>query len=152
MAEECLEVRRALLSMAWEQIVQPGDFAWIQGFVSRSREEKNAPGSGAGRALEKLLQGGAEPAEITEVVRLMQFEAIFGLLYCLEDPPHSAYTWRIFQVNEDGEPIEAISAAYESLLSADPTGKELRPSGATQRGSQRTQPSHHREQRERRRR
>jgi len=122
-----VRVRRDLLKTAWEQILGPQETDWIESLIEQARREPNGPGSGAGPALERLLAAGADPGDLTEIVRVMQYEALFGFLYSLEDPPHSAFSWKIFRTDEDASPLEPVDAVYESLLSADPTGKELRP-------------------------
>jgi hypothetical protein len=122
-----IHARRALLRTAWSQILSPEDTNWINSLVEQAKREPNAPGSGAGAALRRLLKNGVDPGDITKVVRVMQYEALFGLFYSLEDPPDSSFRWKIFLTDEDGSPQEPVDAVYESLLSADPTGRELRP-------------------------
>jgi len=63
---------------------------------------------------------------------VMQWELLFGLCYLLDDPGDvedevKDMAWGLFQVDEDGRPIAAISSLHESVLETDPTGREMTP-------------------------
>lgn len=108
-------VRHTLLFAAWRHIVDRAG-AWIDGMVD------SYP---AGPPLRALLAAGADRAMVTQLVRAMQFEAVAGLVGALDDgaaAPSSA-RWRLFEVDEHGQPTRAIHALHESLTGADPTGE-----------------------------
>src|SRR5258705_6557785 len=77
--------RFLFLRQAWRMLVDESD-QWIQAQIDYSRENAGAPCSGGGRALENLLAKGVNPQDITEVVRVMQYELLFRLCYLLNDP------------------------------------------------------------------
>jgi hypothetical protein len=73
------------------------------------------PGSAftdAGEALSRLLAAGADRHDLNAVARAVIYEAVFDVLYMLDDPGV-----------DDGN----VFMLHESLLSADPSGREGRP-------------------------
>ncbi|MBX3402497.1 MAG: hypothetical protein KF699_03695 [Phycisphaeraceae bacterium] len=79
---------------------------------------------------------GVTDEELTDLVRTMQFSALFNFLNALDNPPGDvsdlplakATRWGLFRVDpETGIPIETVGGLYESLLETDPTGREMRP-------------------------
>ena len=74
------------LRQAWARVVPDGDISWIDRHIEESRRLPDAPCSGIGPALERLQAAGADSTDITEVVRVMQYELLFALCYLLEDP------------------------------------------------------------------
>ena len=113
-------------------VVAEDDESWIANAQASAAAKPNEPGAGIGPALDRLLACGANEEDITQVVRVMQWELLFGLCYLLEDPGDVEdevrdLEWSLFQVNEAGEPIAAINCLHESVLETDPTGREMRP-------------------------
>lgn len=47
------------------------------------------------------------------------------------EPEVSDPWWTLFLVDENGTPIVPVDALIESVLETDPTGREMRPPGAT---------------------
>ena len=123
--------RFLFLRQAWKLIIDEDDEKWID--IYRAPAAKpNEPGAGIGPALNRLLSSGANKKDITEVVRVMQWELLFCFCYLLEDPGDVEdevrdLGWALFQVNEEGEPIVPINGLHESVLEMDPTGREMRP-------------------------
>jgi hypothetical protein len=57
---------------------------------------------------------------------------LFQFCYLLEDPgdvePEVAdISWRLVQVDDDGNVLANVSGLHESVLETDPTGREMRP-------------------------
>lgn len=124
--------RYLFLRQAWKSVLPDGDTAWIDAYRADARKSPDAPLAGVGHALERLLAAGADRADIAEVARGLQYETMFGMGYLLEDPsieePELAdMSWRLYQTDEDGDPIEPIGGLHESCLETDPTGREMRP-------------------------
>jgi hypothetical protein len=88
-----------------------------------------------------MLDAGITAREIARLAKLIGYETAFGIMYLLEDS-HASYEgfppepeqlwWRLFLIDpESEEPGEALRAFHESLLSMDPSGREMRPKRKT---------------------
>jgi hypothetical protein len=124
--------RYLFLRQAWKQVIDEDDHSWIQAQIDRSLEHPGRPCSGIGPALQRLLDHGANPQDLTDVVRVMQYELLFGLCYLLgdpglEEPEVQDISWGLIQFDKNGDAVAEISGLYESLLGMDPTGREMRP-------------------------
>lgn len=124
--------RFLFLRQAWREVVPEDDQSWIQAEINHSDKEPGAPCSGIGSALKNLLAAGADPQDITDVVRVMQYNLLFRLCYLLGDPgelePEVQHmSWGLVQLDEQGEVVARIDCLHESLLGMDPTGREMRP-------------------------
>jgi hypothetical protein len=121
--------RFLFLREAWKLVVRDGDASWIK---ARLRDDPEGPGGEISPALKRLLAAGAAESDLTAVVRTMQWRLLFGLCQLLDDPGSleqevREVAWRLFQVDEDDQPIVAIGGLHESVLETDPTGREMRP-------------------------
>ena len=85
---------------------------WIDNVIKSSGKDSNAPFADLGPVLKRLRGLGASNNELSLIARFAAFEASFGLLYMLGDPGI-----------DDGN----YEMMHESLLGADPSGKEGRP-------------------------
>jgi hypothetical protein len=127
--------RFLFLKQAWALIHQDRSIDWIARSIGSSERRPRDPHAGEGHALKRLLADGADPADLTELVRNAQAELLFSFCYLLDDPgmvPPIArdYSWGLFLVDEEGEPLVPtvlVSGLYESVLATDPTGREMRP-------------------------
>ena len=104
---------------------------WIAAEMAAARRDPSAPYAGVGLALEPLKGAGASDRDLTDLVRGRQAE-LFSLCYLLEDPkidePESQdVLWLLLQITEEGEIVGPMSGLHESVLEADPTGREMRP-------------------------
>ena len=109
--------RQELLRSLWEEIIN-GYMRehWIDNVIRGSEKNPNAPFGDSGAVLQRLLAAGASRRDLSLIARHAAYESVFGTLYALEDPG--------LDDPEDGAML------HESLLSADPSGKEGRPSSA----------------------
>ena len=124
--------RFLFLRQIWREVLDENDVSWIQRQIKTSDQNPDAPCSGIGPALQRLLEKGADPQDITDIARTMQYQLLFRLCYLLSDPSISEpdlqdFGWGLFQVNGDGEIVDTIGMLHESLLETDPTGREMRP-------------------------
>lgn len=124
--------RFLFLRQAWKRIVPEDDPSWIDANIDFARREPDAPYAGAGHTLASLRERGATDREVTELVRSMQAEFLFGLCQLLEDPgieePELADTaWGLFLLDDADRPTIEIGGLHESVLSTDPSGREARP-------------------------
>lgn len=125
--------RYLFLRQAWRLVIGVDDHSWI----SKMRP-KHPSQSGAefGPAIDRLLAAGAQQEDLTTIVRIMQWWLLSGLCVLLEDPgrlePEVAdMAWLLFRVDENDNPVEPIDGLVESVLFTDPTGREMRPPGAS---------------------
>lgn len=134
--------RFVFLRTAWQSVVEDGDTSWMDGQIEAAEERPRDPGAGIGPALKRMLAAGASREDITEVVRVMQWTVLAGLAYQLADPGVVEYPnpkmpqvdWALFEVDEDGQPLQPIDGLHESVLDTDPSGREMRPKGVTREG------------------
>jgi hypothetical protein len=126
------------LRAAWKCVVPDNDPSWIHE-ARMPPEHPNAPGAGLGPALDRLIAKGADLRDINAVVRNMQYALLFNLCRLTEDwtqgredlPRVSAeldsVRWALFEIDEEQRPLRKIACIHESVLSMDPTGREMRP-------------------------
>ncbi|OWK37812.1 hypothetical protein FRUB_06932 [Fimbriiglobus ruber] len=80
--------------------------------VAETQTRPSGSFADAGHAISRLLAAGADRGDLAAVARAIAYETAFSLLYMLDDP------------GVDGG---AVFMLHESLLSADPSGREGRP-------------------------
>jgi hypothetical protein len=124
--------RFLFLRQAWARVVAEGDTAWIDREVAESRKLPTDPGAGLGLACQRLLAAGASREDIAEVARHTQWQLLHSLCYLLDDPSleeeELAHVgWALHEVSPDGTLGRPIGGLHESVLEADPTGREMRP-------------------------
>lgn len=108
-------VRHALLFAAWQHVVDPGG-DWL---------DQTIDSFPAGPPLAALLASGVDRHALTQLVRAMQFEALAGLVLALDSGAHpvTRARWRLYEVDDRGQPRRPVHALHESLTGADPTGE-----------------------------
>src|SRR5690349_17315592 len=103
--------RFLFLRQAWKLVINDHDPDWIRKHLN---SDSAAPGSAIGPALTRLLGHGVAEGDLTTVVRVMQWELLFGLCSLLDDPGEvenelKGIAWRLMQVNEDGDPVAVMA-------------------------------------------
>ena len=108
--------REEFLKHLWLDSINPCmQEHWIDNAIRDSERQPDSPLADLGPALKRLLAVGATRRDLSLVARASAYESVFSTLYALSDP------------GVDGNDVEML---HESLLSADPSGKEGRPSSA----------------------
>jgi hypothetical protein len=132
-------LRFLVLRGMWKGVLTDGDSKWMEALITSSRRKPDAPLAGVGAALERLLAIGADPSDLNELVRGMQYETLFGIAYLLDDPITAwddvqedvpeleAVRWGLWEEDDGDRPTRRISGLHESALQMDPTGREMRP-------------------------
>lgn len=132
-------LRYLFLRGAWKNVIAADDDAWIAQCMEQAKAQPDAPLSGVGQALERLAKSGADPGDISMVVRGMQYQTLFGMAYLLDDPvpafddvapPPAALDdvqWGLWEESAEGIPTRRVGSLHESALGLDPTGREMRP-------------------------
>jgi len=121
--------RFLFLREAWKLVVSDDDPRWIS---NMRRIDSDNPGGDIGPAITRLLASGGQEGDLAKIVRIMQWQLLFGLCHLLDDPgiigdEAGDVAWRLFQVDESDRPIAVMGGLAESVLETDPTGREMRP-------------------------
>ena len=128
--------RFLFLKQAWKLVLSEDDRNWI----SEARQvDPNGSGGDIGPAIARILAAGGDEDDLTKIVRVKQWELLFGLCYLLDDPLYlrddceviekeaGDIFWCLFQVDDSCHPIAEIGGLHESVLRTEPTGREMRP-------------------------
>lgn len=108
--------RNELLRAIWDDVINgPMSGTWIDNTIAEAQSHPNGSFADAGEALQRVIAFGVNRRDLNLAVRLAVYEAVFSVLYMLDDPGV-----------EDGN----VFMLHESLLSADPSGMEGRPGSA----------------------
>src|SRR5437899_224858 len=111
-----MATREQFLKQMWEEVINTAMREhWIDNNIRQSEKDSSAPFADVGATLKRLLAAGASRRDLSLLARQSAYEAVYGTLYALGDP------------GIDDNDIEML---HESLLSADPSGKEGRPGSA----------------------
>jgi hypothetical protein len=82
-----------------------------------------------------MLDAGIPEQDIARFARIMAYQTAFNLCYHLSDSaasyegpgaPSAKWEWELYEVKA-GDPAEPMICVHELLLTADPTGREMRP-------------------------
>ena len=111
--------RDEFLKHMWDETINPAmQEHWIDNVIRESERRPDSPFADLGPALKRLLAAGADRRDLSLIARHAAYEAVFGTLYALDDP------------GVDGDDFKMM---HESLLTADPSGREARPGSAPQK-------------------
>src|SRR5580704_15298916 len=129
-------LRFLFLRGMWKGVIADGDTGWIELRIASTRDEPDAPLAGVGTALQRLLAAGADPQDLSDVVRGMQYETLFHIAYLLDDsdaawddvrsdvPELEDVSWGLWEEsNDEEEATRSIDGLHESALETDPTGR-----------------------------
>jgi hypothetical protein len=128
--------REIILRDVWEYIADEDDLSWIDNVASQPAD--NRPMGDFGEITRRMLAAGISKRDIARFAKINGYEAAFGVLYKLEgdngtDDKEPTIYWKLqaFDAVTD-RPIEAgLGGLHESVLSADPTGREMGPPTGT---------------------
>lgn len=114
-----MATRKEFLKQIWDEVINPNvQEHWIDNVIRESERRPDSPFADVGPVLKGLLAAGVDRRDLSLIARYAAYEAVFGTLYALSDP------------GVDGNDIEGM---HESLLSADPSGREGRPGSAPEK-------------------
>lgn len=152
-----LLVRGAFFRGLWDLVIDEdanvdGEPTWIEQWLRWPRSTKKKP-TGVAAAIQRMLDAGVDPDDLTDVVRAMQWDVIFNLAMLLEGeqvaelrekiPELPDFTLRVFdsQLGPRGKvkPLTVLDDLHASLGELDPAGRngEPRTRRAKRRGKKR---------------
>lgn len=122
---------------AWENVLTEGDTTWIDEWTEHTPEDGGGPYDGVAHSLRRLIAAGADPHDLTELVRAMQAQTLHGVMYLLGDPGTvqgnvDFASWSLFESNDEQEPVRPLGMLHESVLHTDPTGRDMQPVSTTE--------------------
>lgn len=126
--------RYLFLHQAWRKVVsKEGNAAYVESFRNHSGVNEREPGGAIGPIIKRMLSAGVSPEDIAELLRITEWQSLFGFCYLLADPgidiPELKHLhWRL-QLRDfnTGEDLGDICLLHESVLETDPTGREMFP-------------------------
>lgn len=118
----------------WNGVMPENDDKWIDQEIEWAKSRPRDPCAQSGPALEEMLSKGVSRKAIIDLVRVFQYSALYHACSILdgsrvENVPIT--DWTLHQVDEEGKDVAIIQGLHEVLLGMDPTGREMRPRGAS---------------------
>lgn len=105
--------RQEFLTYLWTDCINPNlKEETLDSLIKHSKHEPSTPFADAGVIVQRMLEAGVSRKDICRFAQYVAYETSFNLLYALDDP---------------GLDDADVSLLHESLLSADPSGREGRP-------------------------
>jgi hypothetical protein len=126
-------LRYLFLRQAWSHVIAEGQRGWIDYHIAEAEKHPRDPFAEMGAALKRAVNAGVLREDLVQIARGVQVELLSQLCYMLDDngltePELEGLGWGLFQTDQEGKPVEPIYSLHESVLSTDPTGREMRPS------------------------
>jgi hypothetical protein len=123
----------------WTCIRDDRSPGWVRKIAELPRT--NLPLGDFGEIVRRMLGAGVPERDIARFARIIGYETAFGMLYFLGDstaayegfpPGEPDLEFNLRAVHgETEETVAELSAMHESLLMADPNGREMRPGDGT---------------------
>jgi hypothetical protein len=123
----------------WSMIPDETDVSWVDRLAKQPLSGK--PLGDFGALVKKMRDAGITVNEIARFAKLIGYETAFGIMYHLGDPNASyegfppegeELRWQLYLIDPESEqPREPLLGLHESLLSMDPSGREMRPKSGT---------------------
>ena len=108
-----MATREKFLARIWDNVINSSMAGhWIDNVIAAAEKDPHSPFADLGPALQRLLAAGADRRDLSLIARFAAYEAVFEILYMLDDP------------GVDGDDIKMM---HEELLGTDPSGLEGRP-------------------------
>ena len=130
-----MEPEEIFLRGAWKCVPDDSDSDWVNQIADQ--EWADEPLGDFGPIIREMLDKGVAASKIARFAKIIGYESIFSLCYHLSDPITShkesseeidEVAWGLYQVNPElDEPIRPMLGLHESMLSMDPSGREMRP-------------------------
>jgi len=136
--------RQSFLTTVWSMVVDEDSYSdgypsWID---LRGDEQGKVPGGTGAEALQRILACGVDPDDLTDLVREMQHNLLYGVCQLIDDPgllgigldeewsEPTDFRWELVAVRTAGPEGQApIRDLHSSLDAVDPSGREGAPRG-----------------------
>ena len=128
-------VRELFLRGVWKGVLPRDDAAWVERVGELGGND--GPIGDYGPLVRSMLDSGVSATDIARLAQIVAYEAVFGLLYHLDDPSASydgfppepvERAWSLVEIDpETDTPVQPMRSLYEDLLASDPSGQEMRP-------------------------
>lgn len=112
------------LRAAWQEVIPPDDSTWIDAEIKASKDNQ-----GIGTTLESLLQLGATREQLTQVVRYMQKETLWGLCCIVDntrglfdDPVNPKLHWHLSLFEKCPAESLDLGGLHDAVGDFDPAG------------------------------
>jgi hypothetical protein len=123
------------LKQAWSEIEDEKDTSWIDRYIAWGKDKTAAKTfwGRLSRSLESMRSKDVKDAEIAAVVQTAQYLLLGSVCYQLDDCDSSPINvegdwprvrWALFQVDDNGKPLQRIGGLHEYADSMDPSGRE----------------------------
>lgn len=130
-----MDATEIFLRGVWKAIPDEDNLSWVEQLAKS--EIKDTPLGDFGSLLKEMIDKGVSPYSIARFAKIIGYETAFGICYHLDDPIASyegfadnveELSWGLFLVDEETyEPTESLHSLHETLLSLDPSGREMHP-------------------------
>lgn len=134
-----MTLEEILASAIWKCIPSDDDVTWVDKVARPSISE--SPLGDYGALVQEMLDKGMSAGSIARFAKIVGYETAYSICYALDDPDldgiefdtgeedkGNTVTWKLFRTDPDTDkPASPISSCYELLLSADPSGNEMKP-------------------------
>src|SRR5262245_30510737 len=137
MGETKMDASQVFLRGAWTVVPSEEDIGWVD--RAAAQPLANEPLGDYGSILREMISKGVSKYSIARFAKIVGYETAFGLLYHLEDS-NASYegfdvdakdlSWGLYLQDDSYQPTEQLSGLHETILSLDPSGREMRPRAA----------------------
>jgi hypothetical protein len=113
-----------------ELIPQLARFLALRQIWERDIDRWSDPGSREIPVVKRLIESGADIADVIQLARLAAYEAAFGLLQSLTDEGYDPSAepwmpgWKLVETAKERLTGREVGSLHESILSMDPSGRE----------------------------
>lgn len=120
--------RALVLKTIWRSIVDERDTDWLNKILAT---DSSAEPFGMEASAKRIIDAGADPADLLMVVREWQFRLAFDICYALNGDAQAeddfGVSWTLVETDLNGNARAPIEGLHESLLTTDPSGLEMEP-------------------------
>ena len=120
------------IEQVWEQIPDEENLTWLDNIATI--KASNSPMGDYGDITRRMFAAGISKQDIARFAKCTAYETAFGILSVLDgdfdvdDEDEAAFFYQVRAIDEESEKsIGTLESMHESLQSADPTGRDMRP-------------------------
>ena len=122
--------RFSFLKNITSEWLKENEYGWIDKMINGLDAASDVPCSQFGTAVKEMLEKNVSKEAIVDLIRVVQFETLYHVCSTI-DKTYEVTTpvtnWRLFELDDDDNPVATIGNLHESLLQFDPSGREMGP-------------------------